>query len=300
MLITRIAAGLFVVLLMVVAGGPSASAAGPVDCGPDGQWDGATCRIKVSVETQGSGGTALGSNSGGTPRSCAYGTFPMPCSDPDLGYWSESRSCYVRLSAVQPPTSMPVWDGHTDGAIYDCSLPRSGGFGGLVLMFWAATAPAGPDPRVLAQTAIASMNLRPISIGVVPEDRPGSVGLVGLPVWMWAANPDDRSWGPITRTASAGGSSVTATAKVQKVRWLMGDGGVVVCTGPGTVYEDRFGKSMSPTCGYKYTKQGVYTVRAETSWSVSWSGMGQSGTIPLTLSGSTMLTIGELQILTSG
>ena len=61
------------------------------------------------------------------------------------------------------------------------------------------------------------MNLRPISIGIVPEDRPGSVGLVGMPVWLWAASPGPaQSWGPITRSASAGGVTVTATAKVQQ------------------------------------------------------------------------------------
>ncbi len=84
--------------------------------------------------------------------------------------------------------------------------PARGVFGGLLYMFWSATAPAGPDPRVLAQTAIASMNLRPISIGIVPEDRPGSVGLVGMPVWLWAASPDqhtgDRSPAARRRPAS--------------------------------------------------------------------------------------------------
>jgi len=168
-------------------------------------------------------------------------------------------------------------------------------------MFWSATTPAAlPDPLVLAQTAIASMNLTPVTIGIVPEDKPGSVGLVGLPVWLWASSPDQHSWGPITRSASAGGFTVTATAKVTKVRWQMGDGGVVVCTGPGTVYEDRYGKSDSPTCGYTYTRQGTYTVRAESTWSVAWSGMGRSGTIPVTLNRATTITVGELQVITVG
>nr|NLI51657.1 hypothetical protein [Propionibacterium sp.] len=121
-----------------------------------------------------------------------------------------------------------------------------------------------------------------------------------MPVWLWASDPDARSWGPVTRTASAGGETVTATAKVSRVRWLMGDGGVVVCTGPGTAYEDRFGKADSPTCGYTYPRQGTYTVRAESQWSVSWSGMGRSGTIPVMLTQTARVTIGELQVLTTG
>ena len=73
-----------------------------------------------------------------------------------------------------------------------------------------------------------------------------------------------------------------------------------MCTGPGTVYQDRYGKSDSPTCGYSYSTQGTYTVRAEAQWSVTWSGMGRSGTIPLTLTSSTRITIGELQVITTG
>ncbi len=300
MLTGRILLGALASILLLVNGAADATAVSPVDCGADGQWDGSTCRIKVSTPGHAASDTSLSTSTGDATRACSYGTTPMPCQDPELGYWSDSRSCYVKLTAVQPPVSATVWDGHTEGAIYDCSLPKRGVFGGLVMMFWSPTTPAGPDPRALAQTAIASMNLRPISIGIVPEDRPGSVGLVGMPVWLWAANPSQQTWGPITRTASAGGVTVRATAHVSRVRWQMGDGNVVVCAGPGTVYEDRFGRSDSPTCGYAYRKQGTFTVRAESQWSVAWSGMGVSGTIPVTLTRATTITVGELQVITTG
>lgn len=281
---------------------PVAHADDPVTCGPDMTWDGQKCQVMAASPGQSAAalGDSPGKGGGGTqPRTCAFGSIPMPCTNPDLGWWSAARSCYVQRSNPQPPMGAPMWAGHTDGAIYDCALPRAGVFGGGY-MFWSATAPAGPDPEVLAQQAIASMNLRPISIGIVPEDRPGSVGLVGMPVWLWADSPDAQSWGPITRTASASGVTVTATAKVQRVRWQMGDGAVVVCGGKGSVYEDRFGKADSPTCGYTYRKQGTYTVRAESQWSVAWSGMGASGTIPVLLTDSTTITIGELQVITTG
>ncbi len=302
-MLTRTLAAVGLTVGSLLLGGVPAIAAGPpVDCGSDAQWDGRQCKITATNPGR-TGATPLsdgGSGEQSAPRTCSYGSIPMACQDAQLGWWSDSKSCYVQLSNPQPPSTAPAWAGHTDGAIYDCALPRSGGFGGLQYMFWAAAAPAGPDPRVLAEQAIASMNLRPISIGIVPEDRPGSVGLVGMPVWLWAAGPDAQSWGPITRSASASGVTVTATAKVQRVRWQMGDGAVVVCTGPGTVYEDRFGRADSPTCGYSYPKQGTYTVRAETQWSVVWSGMGQSGTIPVTLNRATTITIGELQVVTTG
>ena len=302
-MLRRVTAALALLTVFTALGVAQANAEGaPVSCGPDSRWDGRKCAIVVSSpgRTDDTGGASTLRSDSSAPRTCSFGSMAMPCQDPEWGWWLDTKNCYVKLSTPQPPTSAAVWDGHTEGAIYDCSLPRRGVFGGLVMMFWSATAPAGPDPRVLAQTAIASMNLRPITIGIVPEQRPGSVGLVGMPVWLWAASPDQHTWGPITRSASAGGVTVTATAKVQKVRWQMGDGAVVMCAGPGTVYEDRFGKTSSPTCGYTYRKQGTYTVRAESQWSVAWSGMGLSGTIPVTLTDSATITIGELQVLTTG
>ena len=116
--------------------------------------------------------------------------------------------------------------------------------------FWSATSPAGPaappDPRVLALQAIATMRLRAIGIGIVPEAQAGSIGIVGLPTWMWVADPGQHTWGPITRTASSAGYSVTATAKVQRVVWAMGDGNTVTCTKRGTPYADSFGKRAEP------------------------------------------------------
>jgi hypothetical protein len=290
------------VLGLLLFGAPVARAELPVTCAPGQSWDGQKCQILVTVPVQTGGGQSLAGNGGdsSTPRTCLYSGVVMPCQDPTLGWWSDSRSCYVQATSPQPAVSAPAWTGHTDGAIYDCALPRQGALGGLVYQFWSATAPVGPDPVALAKTAIATMNLKPISIGIVPDSKPGSVGLVGLPVWMWVANPDQQTWGPVTKTASAGGVTVTATAKVQRVRWLMGEGGVVVCTSAGTVYEDRFGKLSSPTCGYKYHKQGVFTVHAESLWVVSWSGVGLNGTIPVTLTQSTTLTIGEMQVITIG
>ena len=195
-----------------------------------------------------------------------------------------------------------MWEGHTDGAIYDCVVPDTIGSGlflaGYTIQYWALTAPPQPpNPRVLAQQAVASMQLRAITMGMVPESRPGSVGLVGIPNWMWVAQPTANTWGPITRSASAAGWTVTATAKVSKVTWDMGDGAPIVCNGPGTPYEDSYGRTASPSCGHTYTRQGQYTVRATSHWIITWSGIGESGTITMDLSQTAPVTIGEAQVL---
>lgn len=205
-------------------------------------------------------------------------------------------------SVPQPPQSEPVWGGHTDGAIYDCVvLPRigPGSFqAGWTIPFWAAAAPPPPpDPAVLAREAVAAMNLRAVDIGIVPEDAPGSIGVIGLPTWMWVDNPGQATMGPITRTAAARGFTVTATAKVGKIVWSMGDGSSVTCTGSGTPYADSYGRQSSPTCGHTYTRDGRYAVTATSYWTVEWAGIGQAGEIGLDFSDTTNITMGEVQVI---
>ena len=146
MLTRGIAILVAIVATLPIVGVSSARADGaPVTCGPDSRWDGRKCAIVVKSPGQASSDTGsktpLGAGAA-APRTCSFGELAMPCHDPEWGWWSDSKNCYVKLSVPQPPSGAPVWDGHTDGAIYDCSLPRRGGFGGMVLMFWSA----GPTP----------------------------------------------------------------------------------------------------------------------------------------------------------
>lgn len=227
-----------------------------------------------------------------------YSGRTMPCREGD-SYWANDRGCYVELNRQSPPKSAPVWEGHSDGAIYLCYVPEV--IGTRTYSFWSATTPVGPaappDPRVLAHRAIATMHLRAVDIGIVPEARDGAVGIVGMPTWMWVANPSEPTWGPITRSASAGGASVTATAAVNRVVWSMGDGTTIRCDSPGTEYADSYGKQSSPTCGHTYTRPGTYTVAATSYWTVSWQGLGQTGTIPLDFTQRTRIVVGESQVL---
>ena len=195
-----------------------------------------------------------------------------------------------------------MWQGHSgEGAVYFCEPPTLTGGGNVVIFFWSLTPPAGPvappDPRVLARQAVALMQLRAITIGIVPENRAGSVGIVGMPSWMWVQDPGQSTWGPVTRSASAGGFTVTATARVDRVVWAMGDGATVTCNGPGTVYQDSFGRKSGPTCGHTYTRQGTHRVSATSYWTVRWAGVGQSGTIPVDFTQETTITMGEAQVL---
>jgi hypothetical protein len=289
----------------VVIGSQTAAADVPVQCPHGNSYNPRTGKCVLTVSPAPPQATDASTpkepvDGKGLVKRCvsSYSGKEVPCRD-GSSWWSNARDCYVSLADPQPAKSDPEWEGHKTGAIYECYSP--GIVGSRMYTFWSATAPAGPaappDPRVLALRAIATMRLRAIGIGIVPEAQAGRVGIVGLPTWMWVANPGQHTWGPITRTASSAGYSVTATGKVQRMVWAMGDGATVICTRSGTPYEDSFGKRASPDCGHTYTRQGTYTVRATSYWLVTWAGIGQSGTIPLDFTRTAVITMGEAQVL---
>lgn len=230
---------------------------------------------------------------------------PVPCTS-EFGYWSNGYRCYISLLDPQPPAGDPNWQGHEpgDGAVYSCYQPQTD----LLIWIWSQDPPpnsgAGPTPREVAQIAIEQMDLRAIDIGITPEPGEDSIGIVGMPVWLWAANPNSHTVGPITESASAGGITVTATAKLQRITWVMGDGSTVKCASGGTAYKASYGDAKSPDCGYVYEKSsskrpsGKYTVTATSDWVITWEGAGQTGTIRLNgLTRTVAIAVGEAQVL---
>lgn len=302
-MLTRFFAALALCLALAIA--PLGTAPAFAEGGCEGESWGVACG--VGVPGYGGSGAAVplkNTHSGGSgPVACVTQELrprEVPCSDAALGTWSNARACYIKAESPPPPLTDAVWNGNTTGSIYRCS--GSGIWSGPgSYLFWADSAPGVvPDPRVLALQAVTQMRLRAIEIGMAPDPSPGSVGLVGLPIWLWVASPDQSTWGPNTKTVSAGGYSVTATGKVTQVVWSMGDGGTVACTSTGTSYTDSFGMSPSPDCGYRYTKQGTYSVTATSYWTINWSGIGESGVINQTYTSSVVVTIGELQTVVKG
>ncbi|MFD4323633.1 hypothetical protein ACFWQC_03300 [Nocardioides sp. NPDC058538] len=230
---------------------------------------------------------------------------PVPCQSP-YGAWHNGHNCYVEPADPPPAAGDPAWQGHEpgDGGVYNCYQPQTT----LLTQIWAANPPegaaAGPSPREVAQMAVEQMNLSAIDIGITPEPGQNSVGLVGMPVWLWARQPDSHTYGPATASASAGGITVTATARVHEITWNMGDGTTVRCRTAGTPYQASYGKKSSPDCGHVYTLSssrtlgGKYTVTATSAWVITWQGAGQTGTIRLNgLSRSVQITVGEAQVL---
>lgn len=297
------------VTLAVLLPQASFAVAAPVDCS-GGFVEAVTqiCDISVSASGSSGGSSEAGQpevvDQGGSVSACINSSFgknePVDC-EVDGGYWSNDKQCYVKLVDPQPAKDDPVWQGHKTGGIYGCKV-GAGGAAWPSALFWSESTPAGPaapvDPAVVAQTIVEQMELRAITIGMVPEDFPGSMGIVGLPVWLWVDSPSEQTFGPMTRSASLDGVTVTATAHVTKVWWEMGDGGAVTCWSAGTPFTDGHGGEKSPDCGYTYSKQGTYTVRATSFWSVDWTAStGVSGSIPLRFSQSRTVQVGEIQVV---
>jgi hypothetical protein len=259
---------------------------GGIECG---LYD---CEVEVDVPGQ-TGGQAGGNGStdGGSGSS-------------DSGDSTDKTVCTYKLADPQPPAGSLDWEGHEpgDGAVYE----QTCGWGGvdgdtIVRMVWLADPPPQEtvDPAVLAQRAVDSMTLLGPDIA---SPRAAGKYTVGVPMWMWV-NQSATTYGPNTASASAGGITVTATAKVSKIVWKMGDGSSVTCNGPGTPYQASEGMAQSPTCGHVYSKtsagakSGRFPVTATSTWTIDWQGGGQAGQLTEIRQTNVQVAIGELQVV---
>lgn len=297
-----------------VAADPTPGGSGSVDADFDGSG-GAAVDVNAGHSTSkpgtssggGAGTTQAGSPSNGT-RVCSYRGDEIACTS-ELGVWSEERQCFVQRVSPQPPAGHAIWEGRDEGTIYHCVPPGASFSAGVGIGFWfwapsagAAGAPVLVDPVTLAESAVERMELESPSIGMTPLTA-GAPLLVGMDAWLWIDNAGPRGYGPITRTASAGPVSVTATAKVTKVVWDLGDGSRLTCRSAGTPWSRDKGTGPSPTCGYRYltpstqTTEGTFTVRATAHWQVEWAGAGQAGEITFTMQGEREQPVTEVQVL---
>ncbi|MEW2078100.1 ATP/GTP-binding protein [Streptomyces sp. NPDC013433] len=253
-----------------------------------------TCQVEVEVPGQaggqGSGGSGAGGGSAGD--------------EADGGKSTDLTNCTYKLVDPQPPAGSLDWDGHGpgDGAVYEetCRWNDSGDT--IVRMVWLAEPPGDEttvDPAVLAQQAVDKMTLLGPDIA-----SPRSAGryTVGIPMWMWV-NQSATTYGPNTASASAGGVTVTAIAKVSKIDWRMGDGSTVTCTGPGVPYTGSVGMAESPTCGHVYSKTsagapgGKYAVTATSTWTIDWQGGGAAGQLTEIRHSDVQVAVGEVQVV---
>jgi hypothetical protein len=129
--------------------------------------------------------------------------------------------------------------------------------------------------------------------------------VVRVPTWLWVERSD---WEPVSTSVAVTGVRVTATARPVRAVWSMGDGGSVVCRGPGTPYSDSFRPDQpSPDCGYTYLRSsrsepgGAFPVTVRVEWDVTWHGAGRTGDVHgLATSAQRQLVVDEVQAVVSG
>lgn len=161
----------------------------------------------------------------------------------------------------------------------------------------AGTTPGSytPPPWVLGSQAVAQLTLpaaKPV-VGPDPSLNEWKMAVVGYPLWL--STPGVAS---MTSSASVMGYTVSLQAVRQSVTFDMGDGGSVTCATSTPWSPEVPPAQPSPDCGYAYqkiSKPGSFRIVTSATWQVTWSVLGQSGTIPVTKYGAANLTVGELQ-----
>ncbi|MFJ4649285.1 ATP/GTP-binding protein [Streptomyces bobili] len=240
--------------------------------------------VGVDDGTTGSGGQAGGSQGGGASSA------------------SDLNCTYTKI-VQKPPAEHPAWNGKDpekhDMYFMSCSDGGVDNPASFVVVPEGQPPVPQVDPRELAQRAVDSMTLLGPEIA---SPRAAGKYTVGVPMWMWV-NQSATTYGPNSASASAGGITVTAIAKVSKIVWSMGDGASVTCNGPGTPYTSSAGMAQSPTCGHVYSKisgsarNGKFPVTATSTWTINWQGGGQAGQLTEGRQTNVQVAVGEVQVV---
>ncbi|MFE5334674.1 hypothetical protein ACFQ8E_02075 [Isoptericola sp. NPDC056573] len=305
---------------------PAPAVAAPCTGGGGADNDGNVGGEVTCPGDDGDDGSDPGGGGGdGSVRECKYGSHVIPCKKGKAVYNSE-RGCYMALANPQPPKDDKIWDGKTEGYIVACVPPEDEclddveGYTYLCAPFrlWQEDPPpteVGPSPLELAERAYARMQLTMGEIGSTPptaEVDGAAIGIVGMPVWLWVANPAANTTGPITESETDGGLTVTVEGRLDRIVWTLTDDdtgevyATTTCAGsraPGTPWSEAVSSDArpSPTCGFdgaENRRSGNITVAGTAYWTAEWDGGGLDGEIdvPAQTREST-LAIGEAQVL---
>jgi len=155
------------------------------------------------------------------------------------------------------------------------------------------------DPVALAQEALRSVQIAPPSIRTSPSEQ-GRL-YVQVPTWLWI---DSTWWQPYTATATAGRVWSTVTARPVQVSWGTGDGGGVVCRGPGVAWSPGASEDAS-NCTHTYRRSsagadgGMFDLSATVTLEITWTSNAPfGGTLPAITRTSTLdVEVGEIQAI---
>lgn len=247
----------------------------------------------AGVDLGASDGTVIPvvSGGGGSTTECTW--TRVPDEEIDYLWWtvgSEVGSDVLNEDGIADPL---------DYEWYWKSCPAEGG-GSSSTLIPVPRDPEPVDPEDLREEAIDRLQLPTPTI----DFNPPTDQVVHVESWLWI---DDAIWREHTKSVSAGGVTVTASAQPTRVIWDMGNGDIVVCGDAGTPYDtSRPAAEQSTTCSYTYehTSAGQpgdgYQVTATVEWQVNWTVAGApgGGALPtLSTSSATSVRVAEMQAL---
>lgn len=259
---------LLVMFALLLAVGPTPSAA--AECGGElGQYLGGGCGSPGG----GSGGGGTGGGGGSAEPSRFYWRHVIP---PDTG---DPTSLLCPISDTE--AGVEYWEELIDRTTGESLVTRT--------RCVPLTAPE-PEPTPDPPSPASIWDAVPVPTPSVSVN-PAGEGVTGLETWLWLEGTTNLDVGPL----SLDGWSVTATAKIQRIVWDMGDGGSVSATRPGGPF--------NPAASYTYeTRSGAqpYTLNATTRWhgTATISGYGVTLTDDLgtvTMTGSRAYDVDEIR-----
>ena len=199
----------------------------------------------------------------------------VPCQTSD-GYWWSGSGCYA--APFDAPAGSPAWQGHTDGSLWQCTACEAAGNSNTcnVQTLWTApgAAPAPPTPEELAATAFDQLQLERADIHTAPQAPAPTY--VGVATWLWIPR---AQWSTLTKSVTAGSTTVTVSAVPQQVLWDLGPASQT-CKSPGRVWVAGMTDAATTTCSHVYRTTsadaagGAFAVRATIRYQVTWACTG--------------------------
>jgi hypothetical protein len=221
------------------------------------------------------GGTTPGNpnpGSGGDQPTCTFNGQKIPCVT-ELGVWFSSRSCYAQPMDPQPPEEDERWEGRSpeEGAVWRCMRP------GIELIWLFFFVPRGETPGLVDPGELGRETLDTMAL-VVPTIRTApSVGgptFVNLETWLWIPESQFQT---LSKTVTAGGTTVTVVAEPTHVWWETGDGEDQTCDGAGRPWTADLGDAATTDCSHSYAiasgeeTDGLYRLRAAIYYQATWA-----------------------------
>ena len=167
-------------------------------------------------------------------------------------------------------------------------------------LFAWSTPTAQPVSEEVVRAAALQLELPAVDpkVGPDPSLNRWNITPVNLPIWLWLDEPD-----ALTKSVTQQGIEINMVARRTRVVFDMGNGDKVKCTRMSRwrkPLSDAELNRPSPNCGYRYRKlpkqKGAgFMMNVTVEWTVTWYALGQTGTIPLTTTGSRHMPVGELQ-----